>query len=75
VKLLDPSFVAKIETQCMKTVALWNLTTHFSALSKVVAVVRDYHVRVKWMATHLAITVLIVARCGILLGHTLDLSH
>lgn len=74
-KLLDPFFVSKIETQRVKTVTIWNLTTHFSALSKIVAVVRYYHMRVKGMAACFAVPVLIITGCGVLFVHGFDLSH
>jgi len=50
IKLFVPLFVAEVEAQRLRTIAAVDLTTDFSALGKVVAVVGDYRVRVERMA-------------------------
>jgi hypothetical protein len=57
-----------------QTVKVFNLTTHFSALGEVVAVVGYYHTRVKGMAAYFAVSVLIVTGVRIVFVG-FDLSH
>jgi hypothetical protein len=59
----------------LKTVAIWNLTTHFSAFGKVVAVVGYYDMRVKGMTAYFAVSVLIVTGVAVVFVHGFDLSH
>jgi hypothetical protein len=61
--------------QRSKTVTIFNLAKHFSALGKVVAVVGYYHMRVKGMAAYFAVSVLIVTGVRIVFVHGFDLSH
>jgi len=75
IELLGPFFVAKVETQCLKTITTFNRTTHFSALGKVVDVVGYYHMRVKGMTAHFAGPLLIIKGVGVVSAHGFDLSH